>query len=322
MNVVRIHAPGGADVLTFETVPTPSPGPGQVLIEVEAAGINFIDIYQRTGLYKVTFPFVLGQEAAGTIAAVGPDVNGFRVGDRVAAYAGALGAYAQLVLAPAERVIGLPEGVTTRQGAAVLLQGLTAHYLAHSTYPLKPHDTCLIHAAAGGVGLLLVQIAKRRGARVIATASTEAKLALVREMGADEVIRYTQQDFSQEVMRLTGGVGVDVVYDSVGRDTFDGGLRCLAVRGMMVLFGQSSGAVPPLDPQVLNQRGLFLTRPSPPHYLASRAELEERAGALFAWLRDGSLQLRIAAEFPLRGAPEAHRALEGRLTSGKLLLLP
>ncbi len=323
MKAVRVHATGGPEVLQLEEVPTPSPGPGEVLIRVEAAGVNFIDIYQRAGAYKVPTPFVPGQEAAGRIAAVGAGVTGFKVGDRVGCYHGGLGAYAEYALAPADMVVSLPDGVTAAQGAAVLLQGMTAHYLTCTTYPLRPGDTCLIHAAAGGVGLLLCDLAKRRGARVIGTVSTAAKEAVAREAGADEVIRYTETDFAIEVKRLTGGKGVQVVYDSVGKTTFTAGLGCLAPRGMMVLFGQSSGAVEPLDPQVLNQRGsLFLTRPTLGHYVATRAELEQRTGDLFRWLRDGTLTVHIDRRFPLAQAAEAHRVLANRGTTGKVLLEP
>ena len=310
-------------MLRIEDVPTPEPGPGQLLIKIEAAGVNFIDVYQRTGLYTTATPFVPGQEAAGTVAALGPGVTGFRVGDRVACYHGGLAAYAEYAVAPADRVVTLPDGVSASQGAALMLQGMTAHYLAWTTYPLKPGDACLVHAAAGGVGLLLCQIAKRRGARVIGTVSTAAKAVLARDAGADEVIDYVAQDFEAEVRRLTGGAGVQVVYDSVGRTTFEAGLRCLARRGMMVLFGQSSGPVPPLDPQVLNQRGsLFLTRPTLGHYVATRAELEARSGELLRWVQDGTLVLHIDREWPLAQAADAHRSLESRATAGKVLLRP
>ena len=294
-----------------------------MLIAVEAAGVNYIDVYQRTGQYKTALPFVSGQEAAGTVAALGPGVNRLRIGDRVACYHAGLGAYAEYAVAPADRVVRLPDGVSAAQGAALMLQGMTAHYLACTTYPLHPGDTCLVHAAAGGVGLLLCQIAKRRGARVIGTVSTAAKAALAREAGADEVISYVERDFEAEVRGLTGGAGVQVVYDSVGRTTFDAGLRCLARRGMMVLFGQSSGPVAPLDPQVLNQRGsLFLTRPTLSHYVATRAELESRVEELFRWVQDETLVLHIDREWPLSQATDAHCALESRATAGKVLLRP
>jgi NADPH2:quinone reductase len=323
VKAVRVHATGGPEVLQVEAVPTPSPGPGEVLIRVEAAGVNFIDLYQRAGAYKVATPFVPGQEAAGRIAALGAGMTGFTVGDRVGCYYGGLSGYAEYAIAPADKVVPLPDGVTTAQGAAVLLQGMTAHYLACTTYPLHPGDTCLVHAAAGGVGLLLCQLAKQRGARVIGTVSTAAKEVLARAAGADEVIRYTETDFAIEVKRLTGGKGVQVVYDSVGKTTFTAGLGCIAPRGMMVLFGQSSGAVEPLDPQVLNHHGsLFLTRPTLGHYVATRAELEQRSGDLFRWMQEERLTVRIDREFPLARAGEAHAALAGRGTTGKVLLVP
>lgn len=308
--------------MQLEDVPQPAPQPGEVLIRVGAVGVNFIDIYHRIGAYKVATPFIPGQEAAGAVVAVGAGVTAFAVGDRVVCYHGGLGAYAEFVIAPADRVVRLPDHVTIAQGAAVLLQGMTAHYLAISTYPLASGDTCLVHAAAGGVGLLLCQIAKRRGARVIGTVSSEAKAVLARAAGARDVILYTEEDFAPAVKRLTGGTGVQVIYDSVGRTTFAAGLTCLAPRGMMVLCGQSSGAVDPLDPQVLNQRGsLFLTRPTLGNYIATRAELDQRTADLFQWLEDGTLTVRIDREFPLGDAPEAHRALESRRTTGKVLLV-
>jgi NADPH2:quinone reductase len=322
MKAVRVHTPGGPEALQLEDVPQPAPKPGDVLIRVGAIGVNFVDIYQRTGAYKIPNPFIPGQEVAGAVAAVGAGVTTVAVGDRVACYHGTLGAYAEYVVAPADRVVLLPDHVTTVQGAAVLLQGMTAHYLAISTYPLAPGDSCLVHAAAGGVGLLLCQIAKRRGARVIGTVSSEAKAVMARAAGAHDVILYTEEDFAPAVKRLTGGTGVRVIYDSVGRTTFAAGLTCLAPRGMMVLYGQSSGAVDPLDPQVLSQRGsLFLTRPTLGNYIATRAELEQRTADLFQWLEDGTLTVRIDREFPLRDAPEAHRALESRRTTGKVLLV-
>lgn len=323
MKAIRVHTLGGPEALQLEDLPTPKPGAGEILMQVEAVGVNFIDVYQRKGLYKVATPFTPGQEAAGTIAALGPDVIGFRVGDRVACYHAGLAAYAAFAVAPVDRVVLLPDGVSALQGAAVMLQGMTAHYLAISTYPLKPGETCLVHAAAGGVGLLLCQIAKRRGARVIGTVSTDAKATLAREAGADDVIRYTEQDFEVELKRITGGAGVQVIYDSVGQTTFDAGLRSLARRGMMVLFGQSSGPVGPLDPQLLNQRGsLYLTRPTLAHYVATRNELVARAGELFTWVQDGTLRLRIDHQFPLARAADAHRELEARRTTGKVLLIP
>ena len=322
MKAIRVHAPGGPDAQRYEEIERPAPGPGQVLVKIEAAGVNFIDIYQRTGHYKVPLPVTLGQEAAGTVSAVGPGVAEPKVGDRVA-YASLLGAYAEYAVVPADRVVALPDGVSTKEAAAVMLQGMTAHYLATSTYPLKPGDACLVHAAAGGVGLLLCQIAKLRGARVLGTVSTREKAALARGAGADDVILYTEQDFETEVKRLTNGAGLQVVYDSVGKTTFEKGLGCLALRGMMVLYGQSSGPVGPFDPQVLSQKGsLFLTRPTLAHYSATRAELLGRAGEVLGWIKSGKLTVRIERELPLAHAAEAHRVLEGRKTTGKVLLIP
>ena len=322
MKAIRVHTQGGPEALRYEDVPQPAPGPGEVLVKVEAAGVNFIDVYQRTGHYKVPVPFTLGQEAAGTVAAVGVGVAEPNVGDRVA-YTAILGAYAEYAVVPADRVVRLPDGVSVRQGAAAMLQGLTAHYLATTTFPLKSGDACLVHAAAGGVGLLLCQIAKLRGARVLGTVSTREKAALAREAGADEVILYTEQDFETEVKRLTSGVGLQVIYDSVGKTTFEKGLNCLARRGMMVLYGQSSGPVGLLDPQVLNQKGsLFLTRPTIVHYIATRAELLARAGEVLGWIQRGTVKVRIDRELPLAQAAEAHRLLEARQTTGKVLLIP
>ena len=322
MKAVRIHAPGGPEVLKSEDVPEPQPKAGEAVVKVDAAGLNYIDVYYRSGQYKAELPMTLGLEAGGTVTAVGPNVTEVRVGDKVA-YTGVAGAYAQYAAVPAQRLVVLPAGVSTRQGAAAMLQGMTAHYLACSTYPLKRGDTCLVHAAAGGVGLLLCQIAKMRGARVIGTVSTEAKAKLAREAGADEVILYTTQDFEAEGKRLTSGRGVQVVYDSVGKTTFEKGLSCLAPRGLMALYGQSSGPIGTFDPQVLNQKGsLFLTRPSLGHHVATREELLQRAGEVLGWIRDGKLRLRTEFEFPLKDAAEAHRALEGRKTTGKVLLIP
>ena len=322
MKAIRVHAPGGPEALRYEDVPQPTPGAGQVLVKVEAAGVNFIDVYQRTGHYKVELPFTLGQEAAGVVTAVGSGVTGVTVGARVA-YAAVLGAYAEYATVPADRGVVLPDGVSSKQGAAAMLQGMTAHYLASTAYPLKPGDGCLVHAAAGGVGSLLCQVAKLRGARVIGTVSTREKAELARAAGADEVMLYTEQDFEAEVKRLTNGVGLQVIYDSVGKTTFEKGLNCLAPRGMMVLYGQSSGPVGPLDPQVLSQKGsLFLTRPTLVHYIATRAELVARAGELLGWIKQGTLKVRIGRELPLAQAAEAHRLLEGRKTTGKVLLIP
>jgi NADPH2:quinone reductase len=322
MKAVRIHQFGGPEVMQYEEVPTPSPGPGQVLVKLAAAGLNYIDVYQRTGLYPNNLPYTMGLEGSGEIAAVGPEVTGFAVGDRVA-YTGVPGAYAEYALVPAERLVHMPTGMDIKAGAAAMLQGMTAHYLAYTTYPLKPGDSCLIHAAAGGVGLLLVQMAKQRGARVFGTVSTEEKAALARDAGADAVILYTQQDFESEVKRLTDGKGVNVVYDSVGKTTFDKSLNCLAPLGYMVLYGQASGPVPPFDPAILNTKGsLFLTRPSLFHYIADRASLEKRAGDVLGWIASGQLKLRMEYTFPLSEAAEAHRSLEGRKTTGKVLLIP
>jgi NADPH2:quinone reductase len=322
MKAIRIHALGGADALRLEDADVPVPGPGQARLRVEAAGLNFIEIYQRTGLYKGTLPLTPGTEVAGTVDAVGPGVTSVRNGDRVATV-NALGSYAEYTLAPADRLVPVPETVSTRAAAAVLLQGMTAQYLTTSTFPLGPEHTCLLHAAAGGVGLLLAQMAKRQGARVIGTVSSDEKAALARGAGCDDVILYTRADFGAEVKRLTGGAGVHVVYDSVGRTTFARGLDCLVPRGMMVLFGQSSGPVEPVDPQVLNQKGsLFLTRPTLGHYTASREELIARARDVLDAVGAGSLRVRIDREFPLAQAADAHRALEGRGTTGKVLLIP
>ena len=325
MKAIRIHQYGGPEVLQYEDVPEPTPKPGEAVVKIDAAGINFIDTYHRTGAYRVPLPTTLGQEGAGTVSALGADVPGMnvvKVGDRVA-WTGILGSYAESHAVPADRLVALPAGVTTKQGAAVMLQGMTAHYLACSTYPLKPGDTCLVHAGAGGVGLLLTQIAKLRGAGVITTVSTDAKAKLSRDAGADHVVMYTSQDFEDEVKKITGGKGVQVVYDSVGQTTFAKSLNCLAVRGMLILFGQSSGAVPPFDAQVLSQKGsLFLTRPTLGNYIATRAELQQRSSDLFGWLAAGKLRLRMEFEFPLKDAAKAHQALEGRKTTGKVLLIP
>jgi NADPH2:quinone reductase len=322
MKAIRIHQTGGPEVLKYENVDLPPLGAGQALVLIEASGVNFIDIYQRSGVYKLPLPFTLGQEAAGTVLEVAPGVTVVKPGDRVA-YTSILGAYAERAIVPADRLVPIPDGVTTKQAAAVMLQGLTAHYLACSTRPLNRGDVCLVHAAAGGVGLLLCQIARLRGALVIGTVSTEAKAKLAREAGANEVILYTEQDFESETKRLTSGRGVAVVYDSVGKTTFDKGLNVLMPRGMMVLYGGSSGQVPPFDPQILNQKGsLFLTRPTLIHYIQTRDALLERANELLGWVRDGKVKVRIERESPLSDAASAHRALEGRGTSGKVLLVP
>ncbi len=322
MRAIRVHETGGPDTLQLETIADPVPGPGEVLVRLEAIGVNFIEIYQRRGIYKVPMPFVPGEEGAGTVEAVGPGVEEVRVGDRVASV-NFRGAYAELALADASRVVAIPDGLAARDAAAVMLQGMTAHYLATSVHALQPGDRCLVHAAAGGVGLLLCQIAKRRNAIVFGTVSTATKARLAREAGADEVIDYTKLDFAAEVARLTGGAKLRVVYDSVGATTFLGSIDCLAARGMLALFGQSSGVVPPFDPLLLSRKGsLFLTRPTLGHYIATRDELFWRAGDLLAWVRDGSLSVRVDREVPLAQAGEAHRALEGRRTTGKVLLVP
>jgi NADPH2:quinone reductase len=324
MKAIRVQRPGGPEVLKLEEVSLPAPEPGQAVVRLEAIGVNFIDVYFRTGLYQspVPPPFTPGQEGAGTVSAVGEGVSTVAVGERVA-YTGIQGSYAEFHAVPAERLVKLPKEISAREGAAALLQGMTAHYLTSSTFPLKPGDVCLVHAAAGGVGLLLCQMAKLKGATVIGTVSTEAKAALAREAGADHVIRYTEQDFEAETRRVTGGRGVDVVYDSVGKTTFDQSLNCIRRRGMMVLFGQSSGPVPPFDLNILNRKGsLFITRPTLAAHIADRAELEERSSEVFHWIGQGKLKLRIGATFPLAAAADAHRALEGRKTTGKVLLIP
>jgi NADPH2:quinone reductase len=322
MKAVRVYQYGGLEALKFEDIPVPEPGEGEARVKIDASGVNFIDIYHRLGRYQGSLPLTLGQEAAGTVETVGPNVTDVKPGDRVA-YASVQGAYAEYAIAPAWRLISIPAGVGTRQAAAAMIQGMTAHYLTFSTYPLKEGETALVHAAGGGTGQLLVQIARRRGARVIGTVSTEEKAQLAREAGADEVILYTQTDFEAEVKRLTNNVGVDVVYDSVGKDTFDKSLNCLRRRGCMVLYGASSGAVPPMDPQTLNAKGsLYLTRPFLGHYTADRAELLQRVNDVFHWMAAGALKVRIDKTFPLAEAAEAHRYLEGRQSKGKILLIP
>jgi NADPH2:quinone reductase len=322
MRAIRVESFGGPEVLRLQEVPDPAPGPGQLLVRVEAAGLNFIDVYHRTGLYPNPLPFTPGLEGAGLVVAVGPDASGFREGERVA-WTSALGTYAERVLVPAAQAVRVPEGVETRVAAAAMLQGMTAHYLSTSTYPLKPGDACVVHAAAGGVGLLLVQMAKQRGARVFATVSSGEKAALARGAGADEAILYTHEDFLAAVKRLTDGRGVQVVYDSVGQATYEKSLDCLMPRGMLVLYGQSSGPVPPINPLLLSQKGsLFLTRPVLFHYVADRASLEARAGEVLGGIAAGRLKLRIDRTYPLAAAAEAHRALESRATTGKVLILP
>lgn len=322
MQAIRINQFGGPEVLQCQEIPVPEPGDGQVRVRVQSIGINFVDVYQRAGLYKPPIPFTLGQEAAGVVDAIGANVTDVKIGD-VVGYTSVLGSYAQYAVIPAWRAVPVPSGVTAEQAAAVLLQGMTAHYLALDTFTLHAGNTALVHAAAGGVGALLVQIAKLRGARVIGTTSTEEKARVAKQAGADEVILYTQINFETEVKRLTNNKGVDVVYDSVGKDTFEQGLNCLRPRGMMALYGQSSGAVAPLDPQILNAKGsLFLTRPTLAHYTLTRAELMQRAGDLFEWIRAGKLNVAIAKTFPLAQVAEAHRFLESRQAIGKVLLTP
>lgn len=302
-------------------VPAPEPREGEAVVEIEAAGVNFIDVYHRTGAYPLPFPLVLGGEGAGVVVSAGSGVTEVAPGDRVA-FGGASGTYAELASVPVAKLVRVPDGVTTKQAAAVMVQGLTAHYLATSTYPLKSGDACLVHAAAGGVGLLLSQIARLRGARVFGTVSSEEKAKLAREAGA-ETILYTKEDFAAEVRRRTDGAGVQVVYDGVGRDTFDRSLDSLVIRGTMVLFGQSSGAVPAIDPQILNRKGsLFLTRPTIAHYTRTPEELRSRASDVFGWIAAGKLKVRVFRELPLADAGEAHRLLESRQTTGKLLLIP
>jgi NADPH2:quinone reductase len=323
MKAVRIHEFGGPEALSYEEVEMPEPGPGQARVKLAASGVNFIDVYQRTGLYPGDVPRTLGLEGAGEVDAVGEGVEDFSPGDYVA-FASAPGSYAEYVVAPVEVLVPFNATlVEARVAAAVVLQGITAHYLTHSTFPLEEGQTALVHAAAGGVGLLLVQLAKLRGATVIGTAGTEEKAGLAREAGADEVILYTEQDFVEETNRITDGEGVHVVYDSVGKDTFDGSLDVLRPRGYMVLFGASSGPVEPIDPQILNQKGgLFLTRPSIGQYTADREELLWRAESLFSWIGQNNLNVRIGGTYALSDVEQAHRDLEGRKTTGKLLVIP
>ncbi len=321
MHAIQIKRHGGPEALEYIEVDTPRPKSGEVLVRLEAIGINFIDVYHRTGLYKLPLPIIPGSEGAGVVEDVGPDVRDFRKGDRVA-YAMSVGAYAEYAVVTAAKLVPVPNGVDSKTAAAAMLQGMTAHYLATSTYPLQSGDSALVHAAAGGVGGLLVQVAKMRGARVFGTVSSEEKAKIAREAGADEVINYNEHDFEAGVMRLTDGKGVKVVYDSVGKTTFDKSLNCVALRGLLALFGQSSGPVPPFDPARLAKNGTFLTRPSLAHYTANRDELLWRAGEVLFWIAGGQLRLRIDRQMPLRDAAEAHRLLEGRKTIGKLLLKP
>jgi NADPH2:quinone reductase len=322
MKAIQVKQTGGPEAMELVDLSVPQPKANEAVVKLTTSGVNFIDVYFREGRYKALPPFVLGQEGAGVVNAVGTDVTSVKNGDRVA-WSGPMGSYAEYVAVPEDRLVPIPDGVTDQQAAAAMLQGMTAHYLSHDTYPLKRGETALVHAAAGGVGLLLVQMAHNIGARVIGTVSTEEKAKLAREAGADEVILYTQSDFEAETKRLTGGKGVDVVYDSVGKTTFEKGLNILRPRGMMVLFGGSSGAVPPFDLIALSQKGsLYVTRPSLMHYIATREELVARSGAVFAMIASGKLKLRIEHTYPLAEVQQAHRDLEGRKTTGKLLLIP
>ncbi len=322
MKAIRVESYGGPNQLVYKDLAKPEAQPHEALVKLEAIGVNFIDVYHRTGLYPLSLPFTPGSEASGTVESIGSEVSDIAIGDRVA-YAMNVGSYAEYAAVPAARLVKMPDGIDAQAGAAAMLQGMTAHYLSASTYPLKSGDTALVHAAAGGVGLLLIQMAKRAGARVFGTVSTPEKARLAREAGADEVILYTEQDFQKEVRRMTDGKGVQVVYDSVGKTTFMKSLDSLAPRGLLALFGQSSGSVPPFDAALLAQRGsLYLTRPSLAHYVLTREELLWRAGDVLKWITTGELKLRIEKTFPLSEAAEAHRQLEGRKTTGKILLLP
>lgn len=322
MKIIHVKEPGGPEMMQLAEVPTPRPGPKQALVRIAAIGVNFIDVYFRTGLYKADLPIVLGNEGAGTVEAVGPEVTEVAVGDRVA-WAMSRGCYGEYAVVPAAVLVQIPTGLDFRTAAAAMLQGMTAHYLTHSTYALKAGDCCLVHAAAGGTGALIVQMAKMAGARVFGTVSTDQKAHVAQQAGADETILYTKQDFEAEVKRLTDGRGIDVVYDSVGKTTFDKSLNSLRPRGVLALFGQSSGPVPPFDANILNGKGsLFLTRPSLAHHLLTRDELLWRAGDVLTWIAAGKLKLRIERTYSLAEAAAAHRDLEGRTTAGKLLLIP
>ena len=322
MKAIQVKQTGGPEALEYGDVPVPEPKPNETVVKIAAAGVNFIDVYQREGRYKLPLPFTAGQEGAGVVSAVGTEVKSFKLGDRVA-FCGVQGSDAEYAAVPADRLVQVPQGVNEREAAAAILQGMTAHYLLHDTFPLKRGQTALVHAAAGGVGLLLVQMAHNIGARVIGTVSTEEKAKLARDAGADEIIFYTQTDFEAETKRLTGGKGVDVVYDSVGKTTFEKSLNVLRPRGMMALFGGSSGAVPPFDPIVLSQKGsLFLTRPTLNHYITTREELMARSEAVFGMIAANKLKLRIEHTYKLADAAQAHSDLEGRKTTGKLLLIP
>ncbi|MCX7601813.1 MAG: quinone oxidoreductase [Meiothermus sp.] len=320
MKAIRVHQTGGPEVMRLEDLPIPTPGEGQALVRLQAIGVNFIDTYKRSGLYGVPTPFTVGEEGAGVVEAVGPGVQGLTPGE-VVVYSNVQGSYAEYAVVPADKLVRVPAGLSPKIAVAGMLQGMTAHYLTHSTYPLKAGETCLVHAGAGGVGLLLIQMAKMIGATVIATASSEEKRALAREAGADHTLPY--EGFDQKAREITGGRGVDVVYDGVGQATWEGSLNSLRIRGMLALYGQSSGPVPPFNPQVLNQKGgLFLTRPSLWHYTQTREELLWRAGDVMRWALEGRLKVRIGAEYPLAQAVQAHMALQGRETTGKVLLIP
>jgi NADPH2:quinone reductase len=322
MHAIQVSHTGGPEVLEYKEVPTPQPKPNEAVVKLAASGVNFIDVYHREGRYPTALPFIPGQEGAGTVAAVGTEVKTLEPGDRVA-YTGILGSYAEYAAVPADRLVKLPDGVTEHDAAKVMLQGMTAHYLVYDTYPLKKGETALVHAAAGGVGLLLVQMARQIGARIIATVSTEEKATLARDAGADEIIFYTTQDFETETKRLTNNKGVDVVYDSVGKTTFEKGLNVLRPRGYMVLFGGSSGPVSPFDLIQLSQKGsLYVTRPTLVNYIATREDLKKRANAVLSMVASEKLNLRCEHTYPLKDAQQAHRDLQSRKTTGKLLLLP
>lgn len=322
MKAIQVSQFGGPEALQYVDLPEPKPRPNEAVVKIAAAGVNFIDVYNREGRYRVPTPFVIGQEAAGTVTAVGSDVRSVAVGDRVA-YTSVLGAYAEYAAVPADRLVKTPGAVDDRQAAAAMLQGMTAHYLSHDTFPLKNDDTALVHAAAGGVGLLLTQMAHNLGVRIIGTVSTEEKAELAKAAGVDHIVFYTREDFEVETKRITDSRGVDVVFDSVGKTTFEKGLNVLRPRGMMVLFGGSSGAVALMDPLLLTQKGsLFLTRPSLNHYILTPADLQARAAAVLGMIAAGMLKLRIEHVYPLSDAQQAHRDLEGRKTTGKILLIP
>lgn len=322
MKAIQVKKQGGPEVMELVQLPDLEPGSAEAVIKLKSIGVNFIDIYQRSGGYEMPLPFTPGNEGAGEVIAIGPDVTEVKVGDRVV-YTGATGSYAEYSILPAWRLVEIPKALDFQRAAAVMLQGMTAHYLVRGAYSLKAGQTCLVHAAAGGMGLLLTQMAKHIGARIIGTVSTQQKAEMAKSVGCDEVILYTEQDFEDEVKRLTDGRGVDVVYDSVGKDTFDKSINCLLPRGYMMLYGQSSGAVPPVDPQLLNRKGsLFLTRPSLAHYTATRDELLQRASDVLEWVASGELRVHINSDLPLAQAPEAHRLLQSRGTMGKVLLRP